>query len=135
MELVKQISNNDCFVACATMISGYKYYEVMNIVEEVTGKRVEEEPCGVGIYHFEEIFENKLNKKVDQIKFESLQEIKNPCLLSLVPIKVKSFKINLHGVVYDPHEKCILDPATDYPISDINDYIKDYNVINCLEIK
>jgi len=133
IKLVKQRNRYECSVACLSMITGCEYYKILNAIKEISGKNCGEGELGLHVGYLPQILKDKFNIKSEQIKFESFKKIKHSCILSLCPRELSIYS-NFHGVVYDRNNKVILDPLIDEPIKDIKKYMKNYNIINCLEV-
>lgn len=128
LNLVKQLDNTGCTIACLSMIAEIPYFELRNILHSnVSRFKNAVALVNIGLYpnEFRSILSNQFCISSRFIKFVSLGELRRHCVLFLRPIVFDSTE---HAVVYDAKTKTIFDPSG----KNIN--IDDYNVCTCIEI-
>lgn len=113
---VRQDHHDGCFVACIAMLLGVTYLDAFKIVHP--DRALDE--YGYGFAGIQEIdiaraaFDilKRLNLNP---KRANVQEIRRLRRLSVVLIRWRCSPTLLHAVVFDPKNKTILDPSSNYP--------------------
>ena len=135
LRLVEQQYKDDCTIACLAMITGISYYRTQRILRRNANKTISRlrflKRCKRIEYiewpKFIPILEDMFNISSRFIRFESLQNLKQHCILGVCNIN-GTFLKKSHAVVFDAKNRKILDPIGRR--EDLNQS----NVFACLEI-
>lgn len=128
LNLVKQLDNTGCTIACLSTIAEIPYFKLREILHSNVPRFKDAVALvNIGLYpnEFRNILSNPFDISSRFIKFVSLDALKRHCVLFLRPIVFDSTE---HAVVYDAKVKIILDSSG----KSIN--MDNYNVCTCIEI-